>query len=284
MGKEYIVEELTHETPKKGFTYALFSAGADISREYCYEFVNNGTIIIDNSSAFRMDENIPLVVPEVNIHDAYNASIIANPNCSTIQAVVALKPLHDKYILKRVIYSTYQAVSGAGKKGIDDLINTSYGRNSEKFPYKIYNNCIPQIDDFADSGYTKEELKMINETRKILKCQNLKITSTCVRVPVMNCHSESVNLEFEKDFDIDELKQILSKSPGIVMLDDINFKINPLNTFANNKDEVFVGRVRRDLSIQSGINIWIVADNIRKGAASNAVQILEKLIERRLGN
>lgn len=284
MGKEHIIEELTSQTAQKKFTYALFSAGAKISKQYCQQFTDNNTIVIDNSSAFRMDKNIPLVVPEVNIDDAYNSSLIACPNCSTIQAVVALKPLHDKYKLKRVIYSTYQAVSGAGKKGIDDLINTSYGRDSEKFPYKIYNNCIPQIDDFTSFDYTKEEVKMIEETKKILKTPTLKVTATCVRVPVMYSHSESINIEFENNFDIEELKQLLANSPGIVLLDDVKFKIYPLNAFATNKDDVFVGRIRKDISIQKGINIWVVADNIRKGAASNAVQILERLIIKKLEN
>lgn len=280
MDKEYIVSELTEDVPLKGFTYALFSSGKEISLKYAKEFAKHGTIVIDNSSAFRMDKTIPLVVPEINIEDAYDSNIIANPNCSTIQEVVALKPLHDKYKIKRVVISTYQAVSGAGKKGIDDFENTSKGLAAQKFPYKIYNNCIPHIDDFDKLDYTKEELKMINETRKILKIPDLKITATCVRVPVLNCHSESINIEFENDFDILDLKQTLSTSPGIVVLDDVNFNIYPLNAFANNKDEVFIGRIRRDLSVKNGVNMWIVADNIRKGAASNAVQILEKLLKK----
>lgn len=281
MDKEYVVQELTMETPKDNFTYAIFSCGAKQSKKYANEFVKYGTTVIDNSSAFRMDPDIPLVVPEVNIEDAYGKELIANPNCSTIQAVVALKPLHDKYKIKRVIYSTYQAVSGAGKSGIDDLINTSKGMKEEKFPYPIYNNCIPQIDVFADNDYTKEELKMINETRKILRISDLDVTATCVRVPTINSHSESINIELYSPFDIQDLKQILSKSPGIVVLDDIRFLIYPLNTFVNGKDEVFVGRIRRDLSVKNGINIWIVADNIRKGAATNAVQILKHLIKRK---
>ena len=280
MDKEYEVQELTEDIPKKAFTYALFSSGKEISLKYAKEFTKYGTIVIDNSSAFRMDKDIPLVVPEINIEDAYSEKLIANPNCSTIQEIVALKPLHDKYKIKRVVVSTYQAVSGAGKKGIDDFENTSKGLPAKKFPYKIYNNCIPHIDDFDKLDYTKEELKMINETRKILKIPDLKITANCVRVPVLNCHSEYVNIEFEKDFDILDLKQTLSISPGIVVLDDVRFNIYPLNAFANNKDEVFIGRIRRDLSVKSGINLWIVADNIRKGAASNAVQILERLLKK----
>lgn len=279
MDKEYIIEELTHEVAKRGFTYALFSAGGTISKEYAKEFTEYGTIVIDNSSAFRMDEDVPLVVPEVNFDTIGNAKLIANPNCSTIQAMLPLYVLNKHYGIKRVVYSTYQAVSGAGKKGIDDLIYTSYGFKENKFQHKIYNNCIPHIDAFEENGYTKEELKMVNETRKILNLPELKVTATCVRVPVMNCHSESINIEMEKDFDIETLKQQLAHFDGIVVLDETKFNIYPLNAFADNKDEVFVGRLRRDESVKSGINMWVVADNIRKGAASNAVQILEKLIK-----
>lgn len=280
MGNEYVVEELTHEAPKRGFTYALFSAGSDVSKEYAKEFVKYGTTVIDNSSAFRMDEDVPLVVPEVNFDAIKDSKLIANPNCSTIQAMLPLYVLNKKYGIKRVVYSTYQAVSGAGKKGIDDLIFTSYGQKENKFPHKIYNNCIPHIDNFADNGYSKEELKMINESRKILCLPSLKVTATCVRVPVMNCHSESINVEFEKPFDMEELKQELARFNGIVVLDDLRFNMYPLNAFADGKDEVFVGRIRRDESVVSGINMWVVADNIRKGAASNAVQILEKLLSK----
>ncbi len=280
MDKEYVVEELTHETPKHKFTYALFSAGGSISKEYAKEFVNYGTTVIDNSSAFRMDEDVPLIVPEVNFEAIKDAKLIANPNCSTIQAMLPLYVLNKKYGLKRVVYSTYQAVSGAGKKGIDDLINTSKGLKENKFPHKIYNNCLPHIDSFEENGYTKEELKMINESRKILNLPNLKVTATCVRVPVMNCHSESINVELERPFNMEELKQELSRFNGIVVLDDIRFNMYPLNAFADGKDEVFVGRIRRDDSVEHGINMWVVADNIRKGAASNAVQILEKLLNK----
>lgn len=278
MDKEYTVEELTHDIPKRNFTYALFSAGASISKEYAKEFVANGTVVIDNSSAFRMDDDVPLIVPEVNFDTIKDSKLIANPNCSTIQAILPLSVLNNKYGIKRVIYSTYQAVSGAGKKGIDDLIQTSYGFKETKFPHKIYNNCLPHIDSFEQDGYTKEEHKMINETRKILKLPFLPVTATCVRVPVMNCHSESICVELENDFDIEELKQSLSITDGIVLLDDTRFNIYPLNAFADNKDEVFVGRIRRDYSVKSGVNFWCVADNIRKGAASNAVQILERLL------
>lgn len=278
MDKDYTVEELTHDVPKQRFTYALFSAGASISKEYAKEFTKNGTIVIDNSSAFRMDKDVPLIVPEVNFDDIKDSKLIANPNCSTIQAMLPLYVLNKKYGIKRVVFSTYQAVSGAGKKGIDDLINTSKGLKEIKFPHKIYNNCIPHIDSFEENGYTKEELKMINESRKILNLPNLNVTATCVRVPVMNSHSESINIEFYNDFDLEELKQELARFNGIVVLDEPKFNMYPLNAFADGKDEVFVGRIRKDDSVKYGINMWVVADNIRKGAASNAVQILARLI------
>ena len=228
---------------------------------------------------------MPLVVPEVNPEEIKNHNgIIANPNCSTIQAVVALKPLDEKYNIKRIVYSTYQAVSGAGLKGIYDLENgiSSFENkndyNLQKFPHPIFNNCLPHIDVFLENGYTKEEEKMINETRKILKKPDLKITATTVRVPVFNSHSESINIEFEKNFDLEELKNILKNSPGIIVQDDITNNIYPIATEATGHDEVFIGRIRRDESVEFGINLWVVADNIRKGAARNAIQILEKLI------
>mgnify|MGYP004452641947 FL=1 len=281
MNKEYEVEELTKNTFDKKIDYAIFVAGSEISKEYARLAVQKGTIVIDNSSYFRMDEDVPLVVPEVNPEDIKkHRGIIANPNCSTIQAVVALKPLDDKYKIKRIIYSTYQAVSGAGSKGIKDLENTLKGLKNEKFPYPIANNCIPQIDSFTANGYTKEEMKMINETRKILNNPQMKITATTVRVPILNSHSESINVEFEKDFEIEELKTLLSNSPSIVLQDDISKEVYPLAVATTGKDEVYVGRIRRDDSIESGINMWVVADNIRKGAASNAVQILELLINK----
>ncbi len=280
MDKEYVVEELTPEIPSQGFTYALFSAGSDISKEYAKEFTKYGTIVIDNSSAFRMDEDVPLVVPEINFDSIKDSKLIANPNCSTIQAMLPLAVLERNYGIKRIVYSTYQAVSGAGKKGIDDLMHTSYGFKEEKFPHKIYGNCIPHIDTFLENAYTKEEMKMINETRKILGNKDLDITATCVRVPVMNCHSESINIELKKDFELTTLLQQFSAMENLVVLDDTRFNIYPLNGFANDKDEVFVGRIRRDYSVPYGLNIWVVADNIRKGAASNAVQILERLLNR----
>lgn len=279
-GKLYEVQELTDTSFNSGYDFAIFSAGSDVSKHFSPIAVNNGCIVIDNSNAFRMDENVPLVVPEVNPEEIENHNgIIANPNCSTIQAVVALKPLDDKYNIKRIVYSTYQAVSGAGQKGIDDFVNTSHGLPCEKFPHPIYQNCIPHIDVFMDNGYSKEEMKMILETRKILKKPNLKITATTVRVPVLNSHSESINVEFEKDFDISELKNCLNNSNGIIVQDDLSNNLYPLAINATGHDDVFVGRIRRDDSIPYGINMWVVADNIRKGAASNAVQILEKLIK-----
>ena len=279
LDKEYVVRKLDMHSFDEGFDFAIFSAGGDVAREFAPIAASKGVIVVDNSSAFRMYDDVPLVVPEVNPEDIKdNHGIIANPNCSTIQAVVALKPLDERYKIKRIIYSTYQAVSGAGKKGVEDLENTLKGLENEKFPYPIANNCLPQIDVFTESGYTKEEIKMINETRKILHRPDLKITATTVRVPVMNSHSESINVEFENDFKLDELKEALRKSPGIILQDDISKELYPLATKASGTDEVYVGRIRRDESIQYGINMWVVADNIRKGAASNAIQIIERII------
>ena len=280
LGKEYVVRELKEDSFDEGFDFAIFSAGGETSKKYSPIAASKGCIVVDNSSAFRMDENVPLVVPEVNPDDIkWNTGIIANPNCSTIQAVVALKPLDDKYKIKRIVYSTYQAVSGAGKSGVDDLENGLKGIAPKKFPYPIINNCLPHIDVFEENGYTKEEIKMINETRKILGKPDLKITATTVRVPVINSHSESINVEFENDFDLEELKDLLRNSPGIVVQDDPKNNIYPLAINASGTDEVYVGRIRRDESAPFGINMWVVSDNIRKGAASNAVQIVEKLIE-----
>ncbi len=284
MGNEYEIQLLNESSFDSGFDYALFSAGGSASLKYAPIAASKGCIVIDNSSAFRMDENVPLVVPEVNPEDIFiNNGIIANPNCSTIQAVVPLKPLHDKYMIKRIVYSTYQSVSGAGSKGFHDLENGVKGNNLplEKFQYPIFDNCIPQIDDFLDNGYTKEEMKMVNETRKILHDDNIQITATTVRVPVYYSHSESINIEFEKDFDLDELRNLLSNYPGIILKDDIKNNIYPMVIDSTGTDEVYVGRIRRDFSIKSGVNLWVVADNIRKGAASNAIQILEELLKRR---
>ena len=279
LGKNYIVCELKENSFDSGFDYAIFCAGGKVSKEFIPIAVKKGCIVIDNSSTYRMDDEVPLVIPEVNPEDIYkNNGIIANPNCSTIQAVVALKPLYDKYGIKRIVYSTYQAVSGAGRYGIEDLENRDKNLPLKKFPYPIYNNCIPQIDDFIDDCYTKEEHKMINETRKILHDPNLAVTATTVRVPVINCHSESINIELENDFDIYDIKILLQNSPGVIVIDDIEKQYYPLASKADGYDEVFVGRIRRDNSIKNGLNIWVVADNLRKGAATNAVQILEKLL------
>lgn len=279
MGKDYTVEELNEHSFDEGFDFALFSAGGDVSKKYAPIAVSQGAIVVDNSSYFRMDDDVPLVVPEVNFQDALNnKGIIANPNCSTIQAMLPLKALDDKYHIKRIVYSTYQAVSGAGKDALDDLANEDNSKPLKKFPHPIYNNCLPHIDKFLDNGYTKEEMKMVNETRKILHRPDLKITATAVRVPVSNSHSESINVEFAKQFDMDDLISTLKSFPNIVLVDDPSTNQYPMAIDATGHDEVFVGRVRRDESVESGINLWVVADNIRKGAASNAVQIVEKLI------
>ena len=277
-GKDCVVEELKENSFDEGFDYAIFSAGGDVSKKYVPIAVSKGCIVVDNSSAFRMDEDVPLVVPEVNPEDIkWNNGIISNPNCSTIQAVLPLKVLDEKYGIKRVVYSTYQAVSGAGKKGVEDLGNDGT-KPLKKFPHPILNNCLPQIDVFLDNGYTKEEMKMINETRKILHKPHLRATATTVRVPVINSHSESINVELEKDFDINELKKAFAQMQNLVVVDNPDSCVYPMAIDASDHDEVFVGRIRRDESVDYGVNIWVVADNIRKGAATNAVQIVEKLI------
>ncbi len=280
MGKNYTIHELTSSSFDEGFDFAIFSAGAKVSTLFAPIASAKGCIVVDNSKAFRMHPEVPLVVPEVNIADAFvNHGIIANPNCSTIQAVVALKPLDDVYRIKRIVYSTYQAVSGAGQKGVLELANTSKGLSPKKFTHPIYNNCIPHIDDFADDGYTGEEHKMINETQKILHRPDLKITATCVRVPVVNSHSESINVEFEKPIDMNVVKFVLSHAPGIIVQDAISKDLYPLAEYATGHNEVYVGRIRRDDSVDNGINLWVVADNVRKGAATNAVQIVSELIK-----
>lgn len=283
LGKEYEVQELTEHSFDSGFDYALFSAGGEISKKYAPIAAKRGCIVIDNSSYFRMHDDVPLVVPEVNFEDAYkNKGIIANPNCSTIQAMLPLKALDDKYKIKRVIYSTYQAVSGAGKDALDDLKNEDGSKPLKKFPHPIFDNCLPHIDSFLDNGYTKEEMKMINETRKILHHPDLRVTATTVRVPVSNSHSESINVEFEKDYKMDDLVSTLKNFPNIIVVDNPENNEYPMPINSTGHDEVFVGRIRRDESVKSGVNLWVVADNIRKGAASNAVQILEKLISEKI--
>lgn len=275
LNTDFIVRELTDSSFDEKFDFALFSAGAETSKHFAPIAASKGCIVIDNSSAFRMDDKVPLIVPEVNFEDVKNHhNIIANPNCSTIQAVVALKPLDDKFKIKRIVYSTYQAVSGAGKLGLQDLEQHS----TLKFQHPIYDNCLPQIDTFLVNHYTKEEMKMVNETRKILKHPTLPITATAVRVPVTNCHGESINVVFEKSFKLTDIFNTLKSAPGIVVQDDIENNIYPISSNVNGHDEVFVGRIRKDFSIKNGLNLWIVADNLRKGAASNAIQIIEKMI------
>lgn len=277
-GREYIVEELTQKSFERDIDIALFSAGGEISKEYGPIARDNGVIVVDNSSAWRMDKTVPLVVPEVNPEDiSWHNGIISNPNCSTIQSVVPLKVLHDAFKIKRVIYSTYQSVSGSGLGGILDLENGIKGEQNQKYPHQIAFNCIPHIDDFMDDLYTKEEIKMIEETKKILNDQKIGVTATTVRVPVKYGHSVSINIEFEKEFELSEVNELLKSVNGIVVMDDVQNNIYPMPINVEGKNEVYVGRVRRDFSVLSGINMWVVADNIRKGAATNAVQIAEIL-------
>jgi len=280
MGKPHQIIELAEKNLEgKNIDIALFSAGGDVSKEFAPIFAKHGILVVDNSSAWRRDPLVPLVVPECNAEDIkWHNNIIANPNCSTIQAMVVLKPLHEKFKIKRVIYSTYQAVSGAGVRGYDDLKNGINGEPPKKFPYPIFGNCIPHIDVFMDNGYTKEEDKMIFETKKILNDQSIKVTATCVRVPVYFGHSESINLEFEKPCTVEEVKAVLANAEGVIIQDDVKNNVYPMAITAENKNEVFVGRIRKDDTVESGINLWCVADNIRKGAATNAVQIAEKAI------
>ena len=282
MGKTYTVRELTDDAFQDlGIDIALFSAGGETSRHFAPIVAASGAVVIDNSSCWRMDPDVPLVVPEVNpdaIPGYKSKGIIANPNCSTIQAMVVLKPLADAYGLKRVVYSTYQAVSGAGQKGYMDLVNGLKGEAPQKFPHPIAGNCLPHIDVFLDTGYTKEEQKMIDETRKILSLPELRVTATTVRVPVYHGHSESINVEFTRPFELDELRAVLEKAPGLIVRDDPKHNVYPMAIEAADTDPVYVGRIRRDFSVDSGVNLWCVADNIRKGAATNAVQIAEELI------
>ena len=282
MGKTYTVRELTDDAFQDlGIDIALFSAGGETSRHFAPIVAASGAVVIDNSSCWRMDPDVPLVVPEVNpdaIPGYKNKGIIANPNCSTIQAMVVLKPLADAYGLKRVVYSTYQAVSGAGQKGYMDLVNGLKGEAPQKFPHPIAGNCLPHIDVFLDTGYTKEEQKMIDETRKILSLPELRVTATTVRVPVYHGHSESINVEFARPFELDELRAVLEKAPGLIVRDDPKHNVYPMAIEAADTDPVYVGRIRRDFSVDSGVNLWCVADIVRKGAATNAVQIAEELI------
>ncbi|AFD09459.1 aspartate-semialdehyde dehydrogenase [Solitalea canadensis] len=283
-GKKYKVVSMDNAIAMKP-EIAIFSAGGSTSTEFAPKFAAVGTTVIDNSSAWRMDPTKKLVVPEVNANVLTKEDkIIANPNCSTIQMVVALKPLHDKYQIKRVVVSTYQSVTGTGVKAVTQLMEERQGikDGTKAYPYEIDLNVIPQIDVFLDNGYTKEEMKMIKETNKIMGDDSIKVTATTVRIPVMGGHSESVNIEFAKDFDLAEVKQLLSSAPGIVVVDDTANLQYPMPKDAHEKDEVFVGRLRRDESLPNTLNMWIVSDNLRKGAATNAVQIAQYLIEHEL--
>lgn len=282
-GNEVSIEVLTKDS-FAGVDIALFSAGADLSREFAPIAVKAGAVVIDNSAAWRMTPEVPLVVPEVNAHDIQrHKGIIANPNCSTIQMVVALKPLHDEARIKRIVVTTFQSVSGTGKDAMDELMTEcqdllSFKSASPKvYPYQIAFNCLPQIDEFLPSGYTKEEMKMVHETRKIMGDQSIHVTATTVRVPVYVGHSEAINIETERKLSANDARAILSTAPGVLLYDDPAHKIYPMPLEVAGKDEVYVGRVREDESIANGLNLWVVADNLRKGAALNAVQIAEHL-------
>jgi len=285
-GEKITIQELKADS-FEGVDIALFSARGSISREFCPIAAKAGCVVIDNSSAFRMEKDIPLVVPEVNPHAiGESPGIIANPNCSTIQMVVALKPIHDRYKIKRVVVSTYQSVSGSGQSAIEELkAQSSQALNDQPvtkdvYPHQIAFNCLPHIDTFLDSGYTKEEMKMVNETRKILEDDAIQVSPTTVRVPVFYAHSEAVNVETEQTIDVKELKKILSKSPGVRLVDAPGKGEYPLAVDAAGRDEVMVGRIRADLDNPRAVNLWIVSDNLRKGAALNAIQIAEVLIRR----
>ena len=281
-GKEHTVSELREDSfAGKGLSYALFSAGGSISAKFAPLAAAAGAIVIDNSSQWRMDPDVPLVVPEVNPEALASVpkGIVANPNCSTIQAVVPLKVLDDAFHIRRIVYSTYQAVSGAGQKGYQDLEDGLCGALPKKFPHPIAGNCIPHIDVFLENGNTKEEQKMIDETRKILSRPDLRVSATCVRVPVYHGHSESINVEFDRPFELSEVYRLFEQAEGIVVRDEPKNNVYPMPIEAAGTDPVYVGRIRRDTSIDNGLNFWCVADNIRKGAALNAGQIMELLIK-----
>lgn len=283
-GKNYTIksmEEVCNLVPD----VAIFSAGGGTSLEWAPKFAEKGTIVIDNSSAWRMDPTKKLVVPEINSHVLTpNDKIIANPNCSTIQMVVALAPLHRKYKIKRIVVSTYQSVTGTGKDAVQQMMEERQGvKNGIKvYPHRIDMNALPHIDVFLDNGYTKEEMKMVNETRKILEDDTIGVTSTTVRIPTVGGHSEAVNVEFYHDFDLAEVRQMLENAPGVIVQDDVKNNIYPMPIWSHGKDEVFVGRLRRDESQPRTLNMWVVSDNLRKGAATNAVQIAEFLMEKAL--
>ncbi len=282
-GKKYTVVSMQDAIDAKP-DVALFSAGGGTSLEWAPKFAEAGITVIDNSSAWRMDPAKPLIVPEVNAGILTAADkIIANPNCSTIQMVVALQPLHKKYGIKRVVVSTYQSVTGTGKKAVDQLMNEREGKEGDMaYKYQIDLNALPQIDVFLENGYTKEEMKMVHETKKIMQDDSIRVTSTTVRIPVMGGHSESVNVELKNDFDLEELRNVLRDAPGVIVQDDPSKQIYPMPLWAHEKDEVFVGRLRRDETQPNTLNMWIVSDNLRKGAATNAVQIAEYLMSKHL--
>jgi aspartate-semialdehyde dehydrogenase len=284
-GRNRTVGKLTKDS-FRGVDIALFSAGAPRSLEFAPAAVGAGAVVIDNSSAFRMDPKVPLVVPEVNAHAVgAHQGIIANPNCSTIGMVVALKPIHDAAKIRRIVVTTFQSVSGTGKKGVDELAQQTVALLNFKdveanvYPHQIAFNCLPHIDSFLENGYTKEEMKMVNETKKIMEDDSIRVTATTVRVPVFRCHSESVNIETEKKVSANEVRAVLAAAPGVIVYDDPKKNIYPLAIDVAGKDETYVGRIREDESIPNGINMWIVSDNLRKGAALNAVQIAELLLK-----
>lgn len=282
-GKTYKVVGLSTAVDMKP-DLAIFSAGGETSLEWAPKFAEVGTTVVDNSSAWRMDPTKKLVVPEINaVELTVKDKIIANPNCSTIQMVLTLAPLHKKYKIKRVIVSTYQSVSGTGVRAVEQLESEIVGGNKEKaYPHQIFKNCLPHCDSFLDNGYTKEEMKLTNETKKILKDDSIKVTATAVRVPVEGGHSEAVNVEFENEFDLDEVRNILRETEGVTVQDNPQKNIYPMPYFAHHKDDVFVGRIRRDESQSKTLNMWIVADNLRKGASTNAIQIAEYLVKNNL--
>ena len=282
-GKKYKVVSMTDAILMKP-EIALFSAGGSTSLEWAPKFADAGITVIDNSSAWRMDKTKKLIVPEINSTQlTATDKIIANPNCSTIQLVVALNPLHKKYKIKRVVVSTYQSVTGTGVKAVEQLMNERAGKSGDMaYKYTIDLNVIPQIDVFTDNGYTKEEMKMVNETKKIMSDDTIRLTATTVRIPVMGGHSESVNIEFENEFEVKDIFEMMSSTKGVILQDDIANQIYPMPMNAHNKDEVFVGRIRRDETQPKTLNMWIVSDNLRKGAATNAVQIAEYLVEAKL--
>jgi aspartate-semialdehyde dehydrogenase len=287
-GDEVTCQALTPES-FKGIDLALFSAGGGTSLTFAPMARDAGCVVVDNSSAWRMDPDVPLVVPEVNPDDVdWHKGIIANPNCSTIQMVVVMKPLHDAVPITRVIVSTYQAVSGTGAKAINELVQQTgrllAGEEPEivVYPHQIAFNCLPHIDVFLEDGYTKEERKMVDETKKIMGDDRIAVSATCVRVPVQNCHSEAVNLEFAAPMSVERARELLAKAPGVQLMDDVANKVYPMPIVASGKDDTYVGRIRRDPTVANGLNLWVVADNLRKGAALNAVQIAELLAERDL--